>query len=112
MSTDPQQPIELPLSWVDVDEHAVLLANQFLVQTVAPNEFVVTVGQLVGPALIGSPEEQQEQAAEISFVPVKPVVRLNMTRNRVVELIQVLSLQVERHDAATQGMNSLGGNGQ
>src|SRR4051812_33505351 len=105
MAHDPQQPLELPLSWVGVDEVPVLFANQFLIQSVAPNEFVVSVGQLVGPALIGTPEQQAEQAQEISFVPVKPIARISLTRTRMVELIQVLGIQVERHDAATQGMN-------
>jgi hypothetical protein len=82
MASDPQQPIELPVSWVGGDELPVLFANQFLVQTQGPHEFVVTVGQLVGPPLMGSPEEQAEQAAEISFVPVRTLARLSMTRTR------------------------------
>jgi hypothetical protein len=112
MSTDPPHSLELPVSWVGIDELPVLFANQFIVQAAGRDEFIVTVGQLVGPALVGSPEQQVEQAGEIAFVPVKPVARLNLTRTRMMELIAVLNIQVERHDAAMQGIDPTGGGGQ
>ncbi len=111
MAIDPPNRIELPLSWVCLDEHPVLLANQFLIQMGGREEFVLSLGQLVPPPLVGTPDEQAEQASEISFVPVRPLARVNLTRTRLVELIQILQIQLERHDTAMRGMDPTEGGG-
>lgn len=64
---------EIPVSWVGAEELPILYANQFVGQ-VHEDTFFLTIGQLVPPALIGTPEEQAEQLEEIAYLPVKPLV--------------------------------------
>lgn len=95
---DEQDAIALPLAWVEGEE-PVVFANQFLFQLVGPSEFLLNVGQAVPPPLLGPPEEQRRQASQISFVPVRTIARLSLTRERVEELINVLQGVLSRIDA-------------
>ena len=61
------------LEWVDFEEQPIVFANHFLVQH-QPNEFVLTLGQVTGPPVVG------------------------LTRPRVLELINVLQATLEDHD--------------
>jgi hypothetical protein len=88
----------VPLSWLGVEDLAILAANQIVVQVVAKNEFVVMFGQVAPPILLGSEEEVREQLRTISFAPVKPVARLGLTRQRIQELVDLLTRQLEVHD--------------
>jgi len=81
--------IAVPLAWVEADE-PVAFANQFLFQQVMENDFVLHIGQAFPPALVGTPEQQREQAKQIPFVPVRPLGRFSLTRERVVELVNLL----------------------
>lgn len=99
---EPQQPeMQIPLSWVNFNETPIAFANQVVCQF-QPNEFVVTFGQATGPPLIGTPEEVQEQAKRIEFVPIRTLVRLGMSRARLIELIGVLQANLENHDRAME----------
>ncbi len=97
--------IEVPIVWVGTDEVPVVLANNFFIQFVAPDqdEFVLTVGTIVPPALLGTPEQMAEQARQVSFVPVRAVARLGLTRQRVVELSQVLQTILDQYNRARKG---------
>jgi hypothetical protein len=53
MSTSTQD-IGIPLEWIDFDETPILFANHFLVQHQL-EEFVVSLGQVVGPPPVGPP---------------------------------------------------------
>ena len=55
-----------------------MLANQFLLQHVAGDEFILSFGQVSPLLLLGSPEEQQEQAGRISFVGIKTLGRVSL----------------------------------
>jgi hypothetical protein len=89
--------ISIPAVYVGAEDIPVLLANQFVVQHDG-DEFVLTVGQGVIPILLGSAEEQEEQARMLSYAPIRVVARLGMTRSRVVELIGALQENLDRHD--------------
>ena len=84
--------------WEEADDHSVVFANQFLIQH-QPDEFVLTVGQLVTPPLLGTDEEKREQLARVSYVPIRAIGRYGLTRRRIEELIAVLQENLERHDA-------------
>ncbi len=104
----PQLP-EVPISWVGFDELPILFANQLLVQSAGPRELVITFGQLTPPPIVGTIEEQREQLEEIPFVPVRPLVRLSVTHDRLREFIQVLQAQYEQHEQALHSIDPLGG---
>lgn len=92
--------IAVPLAWVEADE-PVAFANQFLFQQVMENDFVLSVGQAFPPPLLGTPEEQRDQARQLPFVPVRTLGRFSLTRERVVELVNVLQGVLARSDQAS-----------
>jgi hypothetical protein len=106
MSSEPgAKSIQVPLVWVGSEEVPILFGNAFIAQFVQPDqvEFVITVGQMVPPALFGSPEQVEAQAKQVSFVPVKTVARIGLTRQRIIELAQVLQTVLEQHNQAQRG---------
>jgi hypothetical protein len=54
--------LSLPLSMNDFDDSPILLANHFLIQH-QPDEFVLSLSQVTGPPLVGTPDEIREDAA-------------------------------------------------
>ena len=85
------------LEWVDFEEQPIVFANHFLVQH-QPNEFVLTLGQVTGPPVVGTPEQVREQARGAGRVPIHALARVGLTRLRVLELINVLQATLEDHD--------------
>ncbi len=85
------------VAWIGADDVPVLFANQFVVQ-IDRGEVFVTIGQLVPPALLGTEEQRREQAAQIQYIPIKPVARIAMTPNRLTELISVLEITKQNHE--------------
>lgn len=95
--TESGEAIEIPVVLSGADETAVLFANHFLIQA-HQDEFVLTVGQLVPPPLLGTDEERREQAKLISAVSVKVVARLGFTRRRLGEITSLLQDALARYD--------------
>jgi hypothetical protein len=92
-ATHPPETSGRPLAWVEFDDVPILFGNHFLVQH-EPDEFVLTVGQVTAPPLVGpstAPGGQNE-------VPIHTLARIGLTRNRVAELIALLQSSVEEHD--------------
>lgn len=96
---DSQEYVQVPLSWVGLEDITVLLANQFIIQY-TDDGFLLTVGQVAPPPLLGSPEEQREQVSQLTFVPVRPLARFNLTERRLRELIAVLQENLSNYEAA------------
>src|SRR6266508_1594361 len=95
-----QDRIEVPLTWIGVEDIPALAANQMLVQFTAENEFTLTFGQVAPPILLGDEEQRRQQLRMVTFAAVKPVARLGLTRQRIEELIKVLTENLENHDRA------------
>lgn len=89
--------IALPLVYVDAEDVPILFVNQFVIQHEG-NEFILTMGQIQPPILLGSPEDRKEQAKRLTYVPVKVVARFGMTRNRLIELIKMLQTNLDTYD--------------
>ena len=101
----------VPLTWLDVDDVPVSLANQFVIQ-VEQDEFILTLGQMVPPLLLGTPEEKTDQLEQLDFVPVKPLARIAFTRARLRELVQLLEGSAELYDRQHEFRNrGMGGGG-
>ena len=96
-STHPGAELSLPLQWIDFEETPILFSNHFLAQH-QPNEFVLTFGQVTGPPVVGTPEQTREQARGVSRVPIQTVARTGLTRDRLVELIEILQVTLREHD--------------
>jgi len=92
-----QDAITLPVVYVGAEDEPILLANQFAIQH-QKNEFILTVGQLQPPILLGSPEERKEQAKKLTYVPIRVVARFGLTRQRLAELIEALQINLRKYD--------------
>ena len=89
----------IPVTWVGAEDLPVLFVNSFVGQVeVEQGVFFLTIGQMVPPALIGTPEERAEQLEQVSYVPVKPVARLALTRERLEYLVQILHTNLDQYD--------------
>jgi hypothetical protein len=95
---DPPPQIEVPLSWVGYDETPIIYANQFLIQFLPEEGFVIGVGQATAPPIMGTPEQVAEQAAQVEFVPVRTLARVALTRPKLGELIAALEANRDNFD--------------
>ena len=79
------------LDWGGVESLPILLANQVIGQVGQQGEVIISFGQSSPPILIGTPEQQREQAKEITSLPVTPVARIALTRTGLDEMIRILN---------------------
>jgi hypothetical protein len=100
ISLHPGEGLSVPLDWIDFDDAPIFFANHFLVQH-QPDEFVLTVGQVTGPPLVGTPEQVRAAAREFTHVPIHTLARVGMTRQRLTELIALLEATLSAHDRAS-----------
>jgi hypothetical protein len=96
------------LVWEDADRLPVLAANQFLVQLsviepeITAADVVLTVGYLAPPVFLGTPEEQQEAAASVDHLTVRPAARFSIPIAKAGELARVIQELLARAEAARQ----------
>jgi hypothetical protein len=107
---DEPEVIQIPVAWVEADETPILLANQFLSQF-QQDEFILTLGQVAPPALLGTDEEKLKEARSLSFIPVKVLARFGLTRSRVEELIGVLQQTIANYESQTRERDANTGTG-
>ncbi len=95
---EPPERLSRPLVWTGAEELPILYANQFLVQF-ERHEFILTLGQVAPPIILGNDEDKLEQFRALTHVAVKSVGRVAMGRQRAVELADLLRRMVEQYDA-------------
>lgn len=93
-----EESVEVPLLIVGAEDTPIYFANLFVVQH-EQKEFIITFGQYSPPLLLGSPEERQEAAKRMPYVPIKVVARVGLTPERMVELIEVLQTNLRKYQA-------------
>jgi hypothetical protein len=81
--------VELKVDWTGIEDVPLLVANQFVVQF-HEGAFVLSLGQVTPPVLVGTPEQRKADAQDLESVPVKGVARVYLTRQRLEELVQGL----------------------
>ncbi len=100
--------IAVRLLWIDLEEQAVQMANQFIGQ-VANDEIMLSIGHASPPIIIGDTiEERRSQAENIGYVPVRPITRIALTRGGLAELMGILDTTRKNYDAA-HGIEEGGG---
>jgi hypothetical protein len=92
---------EIPLTWIGADELPLLWVNRFVGQSLQ-DHMVLTIGQSVDPALIGTPEERITQLEQVAYVPIRPVARLAFSRTTCETLIGILNVILEGYDRQQQ----------
>ena len=102
-SADDTEGVSVPVVWLGAEDVPILYVNafvsQFDVQTL--DSLIVTIGQLTPPAIMGmTDDERREQAEQIAYVPIKPVVRLGLTPARARELIATLEANLDHLEQA------------
>jgi hypothetical protein len=100
-SKDEPRGISVPITWLGPEDVPILYANAFVSQFDPQNfdSLILTVGQMTPPAIMGAtPEEREEQARNVAFVAVKPVVRLGLTIARARELMATLGANLDQLD--------------
>lgn len=88
--------IQLPIVYTS-DDGPMLFANHFAIQY-HQGDFILTLGQVQPPLLLGTAEEQKAQASRLTHVPVRSLVRAGMSRARLIELRDLLTDHLNRFD--------------
>ena len=96
--------VQLRVVYTDPDDAPLLYSNQFAVQH-DQDELVLTMGRLIPPLLLGTPEEKREQARQLENVEVRILARYAMTRARLVQLISVLQKNVQTYNEQQRESN-------
>jgi len=98
----------IPLTWIGTEDLPLLWVNRFVGQGLE-DHLVLTIGQSVDPAIIGTPEERIAQVEQIAYVPVRPVARLAFSRARCEELIGILNIIKDGYDQKQEEREGGGG---
>ncbi len=88
----------------------VFFANQFIIQHYQ-DEFILTLGQMVPPAILGEEQDREAQLQGIEQVPVRPLARIAFTRARLLELVSALDAHLAKYDRLQQARDDEMGGG-
>lgn len=94
---DPTEPLQVPAVWVGGEDSTVQAVNQMVGQVSGREEIILTFGEFVPPALLGTPEERLAQAKQITFLPVQVVARLGLTKSRLEEFLGVIEQTLDNY---------------
>jgi hypothetical protein len=92
MAENPQA-IKISGRWVENVDTPIHFSNAFAVSPVS-NEFILTFGCAIPPVV--TPDMTPAEVAKLKM-PIKPLVRIGMTPERVIELIQLLQAQLNAY---------------
>lgn len=81
--------------FLDAEDRVYEEANVFVL-AVNPDGCHFTVGQVQLPLLAGSPEQQQAQVQQLSYIGIKVLAKLVMTPQRLLELRNVINGQLKQ----------------
>jgi hypothetical protein len=93
-----QEHVALSLVYVGAEETPAVLCNHVHSQY-HQDVLVVTFGQVLPPILIGTEQEQIDQAKQLSYVPVNVLARLGFTPDRLREVIDALQRNLDAYEA-------------
>jgi hypothetical protein len=85
-----EEPVAVPISWVGLDEAPIAFSNQAMAQLDDRGDVILTFGVASPPVIFGTDAERMEQMRAVPFIAVRPVARVAMGRNRLVDLIRAL----------------------
>ncbi|MBA3570001.1 MAG: hypothetical protein H0W28_11800 [Pyrinomonadaceae bacterium] len=94
--------LQLPVVWEGTEETPALFANQVLGQIGPQGEIVLTFGQLIPPAFVGTQDQIAEQAKQLTQIPTQTVARLVITRTGLDQLIELLKQTADNSDRAQE----------
>lgn len=95
---DTAKAVKVPLLWVGLDDLPLLSSNQVLTQ-VDEDQVFLSFGTATPPVLMGDEEAVRDQAKRLSYVPVKGITRLAISRRHLGEMIELLQRTAEKFDS-------------
>ncbi len=104
MADQEDEGIALPLLWEGLDRAEISFVNQVIVQLGPPGnegEFIVTLGQLHPPVLMGGEEANRAALAALPYVTVGVVAKVGMPVARVREFRDLLTRMLDTYEKAT-----------
>jgi hypothetical protein len=101
------QDLTVPAVWVGLEDVPISFANQFIGQMDDRCEVVLSLGQVLAPVLMGTAEQQQQQAQNIPFVQVKPIARVSLSTARIRELVDVLQSTLQNQERCQQARKAI-----
>jgi hypothetical protein len=101
---------QVPIVWENPDSIPVFFANQFIIQHFQ-DEFILTLGQMVPPAILGDEQDRETQLREIEKVSVRPLARIAFTRARLLELVSALDAHLAKYDRIKEARDEEMGGG-
>jgi hypothetical protein len=102
---DGPKAIEVAGSWIGTDDLPLHFANAFI-GVVGPNAIFLNIGSFVPPNIVGDTEEEREaQARALTYVPIKPIVRLALAPKGLDELITALEGTRTNHQNLMKAMH-------
>jgi len=104
MTDEGSEGIAIPVLWEGLDSAEISFVNQMIVQLGPPGnegEFVVTLGQLHPPVLMGGEEENKARLKALPYVTVRVVAKVGMPVARVRELRDLLTRMLDTYESAT-----------
>lgn len=95
----PERLIEqsLPVRYVGADDVIVTHATHFVLQFDG-SDFLLTMGQVEPPIVIGEEDEIKAQLGQIEYAPAKVLARVVLSVQRVRDLRDLMNRQLERID--------------
>lgn len=100
-ATEPER-LALPLEWVDAGGVRIEHVDQFALQRGSEDgTFVLVLGQVDLPLVLGDIETQQERMRALPYVGVRIIGRYSLTPRRLEELMRLLERHVARPQSAT-----------
>jgi hypothetical protein len=88
----------VPLKWSGIEEEPIYFCNAFLLQNIQ-NEFVLTLGYANPPTFLNPPTQTEIDA--IDSVDARPVMRVGLTPDRLIELIGILEINLRNYQGKT-----------
>jgi len=93
------QGIALPIAYVGLEELTIAHANHFVLQISPPDQFILVIGQVAPPLILGDEDESRQQLEQIAYIPAKPLARVALTQARVEELRDLCERQLKLLDS-------------
>ena len=91
------EPIGLPLLWVDLEGTEIKFANMILVQQGEGDECILAFGQVAPPVIVeADPRKVRESLERIDYLPVRTVVRMGTTMDRLEQFAGLMQTVVKR----------------
>ena len=101
---DQPEGIPVPLLWDGLDSAEIRFVNQMIIQLGPPGhegEFLVTLGALHPPVLIGGPDENKAKLESLPYVTIRVVAKVAMPVARVREMRDLLTKMLDNYERAT-----------